>query len=398
MHGPLRIALVRKDYSLSRGGAENYTAALTGALIRRGHEVHLFVQNFDHNGPVDFKFHKIPVSGIHRVLRNYTFAANVERALRWQTDSYDIVNGLSKIWYQDVCRMSDPLYAHWLKVHPAGVLDRVAGFLNPRDRLQLLLERRMFDPRNFRRIVSNSGLNKRLVMKYYRVPGGKIRVIYNGVDHARFNMSVRGEAAMRVREKHGIPEDAFVLLYAAMDWKRKGLRFAIEALGLLDADARRRAMLLVVGKGDRAKYERLARRLGVADRVIWETVVSDIEFYYGAADVFVFPTRYDPFANVTLEALASGVPVITTAMNGGAEVVREGETGFILGDAGDTDALAGRIMRIISGSNGLLEPRAISDSVREYTVDANASATLALYEEVLEEKRREVRTAYYRRG
>jgi UDP-glucose:(heptosyl)LPS alpha-1,3-glucosyltransferase len=394
----LRIALVRKDYSPSRGGAENYTAMLARALRDMGHEVHIFARAFETDELDSVRLHAVPAPGIHSSLRNYTFAANVEKILRPQSGRYDIVCGLSKIWYQDVYRISDPIYRHWLAVHKMSVIDNIVGFLNPRHRIPLIMERKIFDPRNYRRIIAISKLDEELARKYYKVPSSRIRVIYNGVDHTRFNPALREKFRRAVREKYGIADEKVVFLFAAMDWKRKGLVYALEAVQLLDESQRNRAVLLVVGRGDRNEYERIARRLGVAESVVWEGPVRDIEQYYGAADAFVFPTLYDPFANVHLEALATGLPVITTRMAGGAEIIADGENGFIVPSGDDVRALSAAMRALLGdGLRSAMSAKA-AVSVRGFTVERNARETVALYGEILDEKRRDAGSVWRRRG
>jgi UDP-glucose:(heptosyl)LPS alpha-1,3-glucosyltransferase len=108
-------------------------------------------------------------------------------------------------------------------------------------------------------------------------------------------------------------------------FERKGLATAIEALPRL-GDAR----LIVIGRGDEARYRALAERLGVGDRVRWLGLRRDVERWYAAADVLVLPARYEPFGNVHLEALASGLSVVTTSAAGGSEIVEEGKTGAVV--------------------------------------------------------------------
>ena len=115
-----------------------------------------------------------------------------------------------------------------------------------------------------------------------------------------------------------------MLLFVGSGFERKGLATAIDALGELGDD---HARMIVIGKGRRLPYEELAGRRGVPDRVVWLGPRRDTERWYGAADVVVLPTRYEPFGNVHLEALASGVPMVTSVRAGGAELIRDGAIG-----------------------------------------------------------------------
>lgn len=399
MERKLRIALARKDYLPLRGGAENYFAMLTRALREMGHEVHLFVNNADPDADDARFIHRVPMSRFHSSAKNWSFAVNVEKAIRSQADRFDIVCGLSKMWYQDVYRISDPLYRHWLKVHSFGLIDSVVGFMNPRHRAILHIERKIFDPHNFRRLIAISRLDRYLVQKYYHVPEEKIRVIYNGVDHERFSPADAGDSDREaLRGHYGFGPEDVVFLFAAMDWKRKGLKYAIRALGMMPGEYRGHARLLVVGKGEPEKYAPLARACGVAEQVVFEGPTLEIERFYRASDAFVFPTLYDPFANVHLEALACGLPVVTTNMAGGAEIVRDSFNGFVYGAADDEESLANRMTRLMLAEDRLRMARDAVRSVEGFTVERNARETVELYYEILEEKARDPRPGYYRRG
>ncbi|MHC4661902.1 MAG: glycosyltransferase family 4 protein [Planctomycetota bacterium] len=383
----MKIALVRRDFSRTRGGAENYLINLAEGLVGRRHEVHVFAANYDDLGDDPrFNVHRVPVWRFHSSVRNLTFAENAAKMLR--AEQFDIINGLSKIYYQDIYRIGDPLYICWLKLHPWGILDKVLGFANPRDRTILYLEKKIFDRRNHRRIIAISELDKRLVCKYYRrCDPARVKVIYNGVDFGKFSPANRAKYNSEVRARFGISRSADVVLYISMDWKRKGFNHLLTAVSLLPAELRRNVKVLVVGKGEPEKYEKLARELGVEDNIVYTGVQKDIEKFYAAGDVFVLPTLYDPFANVHLEALASGVPVITTSMAGGAEVIEEGLNGYVVKKASDVKDIAAAIGNCLSPRRREGMRAAAPASIASMTWDRHLDQVLKLYEEVFEEKR-----------
>jgi UDP-glucose:(heptosyl)LPS alpha-1,3-glucosyltransferase len=150
------------------------------------------------------------------------------------------------------------------------------------------------------------------------VAPARLSVVYNGVDLERFHPRLRTQHRADARGEAAVPAGAFTVLFAGSGFERKGLATAIRALHRLDdPDAR----LLVLGRGDAAAYRRLADELGVGARVEWLGARPDIERWYAAADVLILPTRYEPFGNVHLEALASGLPVVTSVVAGGAEII-----------------------------------------------------------------------------
>jgi UDP-glucose:(heptosyl)LPS alpha-1,3-glucosyltransferase len=150
------------------------------------------------------------------------------------------------------------------------------------------------------------------------VEAARLSVVYNGVDLARFHPDNRGRHRAAARAEAGVGADAFTVVFAGSGFERKGLAVAIQALAALGD---RGSRLLVLGKGNRGPWSDLARRLDVADRVVWLGPRPDIERWYAAADVVALPTRYEPFGNVHLEALATGIPVVTTTRAGGAEAI-----------------------------------------------------------------------------
>jgi UDP-glucose:(heptosyl)LPS alpha-1,3-glucosyltransferase len=180
----------------------------------------------------------------------------------------------------------------------------------------LSLERRVFA--RTPEIVAISCAGRDEIARLYGVPASRLSVVYNGVDLERFHPRLREAHRVAAREEAGVSREAWTLLFAGSGFERKGLDVAIRALAALGDRASR---LVVIGRGDTARYRQLAQEAGVADRVVWLGVRPDIERWYAAADVLVLPTRYEPFGNVHLEALASGLPVVTSRVAGGAEVV-----------------------------------------------------------------------------
>ena len=111
--------------------------------------------------------------------------------------------------------------------------------------------------------------------------------------------------------------------------RERGSEYLLQAISLLNVRGKR-VKLMVVGKDHSAPYKRMSEQLGVAETGrFYRGLLLDIEKYYGAADIFVLPTLYDPFSNACLEAFGSGLPVITTAQNGFSELIEDGLNGFV---------------------------------------------------------------------
>jgi UDP-glucose:(heptosyl)LPS alpha-1,3-glucosyltransferase len=159
----------------------------------------------------------------------------------------------------------------------------------------------------------------------YRYPADKIDVVRNGVplDKFRFDPELREKSRAELKLK----QDQIALLFAGSGWERKGLLFAIEAMALCK---NRKMRLMVAGRGDAGPYKTTRLRFWREDPVQFLGEVADLVPVYAAADIFILPTIYDPFSNACLEALASGLPVITTRSNGFSEIIEDGVHGSIV--------------------------------------------------------------------
>jgi UDP-glucose:(heptosyl)LPS alpha-1,3-glucosyltransferase len=178
----------------------------------------------------------------------------------------------------------------------------------------------------------------------YGVAKHRIRIIPNGIDTQRFHPVHAARMRASMREALGLRPGTLVLLAAASNFRLKGVHHAIAALAMMRPQAGE-ACLLVAGEGAVGEFGALARQAGVGDRVRFLGRVADMPALFGAADVFVHPTAHDACSLATLEAMASGLPVITTQRNGAADGMTEGREGFVLG-APDAAALADRLLAL----------------------------------------------------
>jgi UDP-glucose:(heptosyl)LPS alpha-1,3-glucosyltransferase len=255
------------------------------------------------------------------------------------------VQSHEKLLWQDVYRAGDGCHREWLirrfRYEPSSRAPLV--WLAPHHRLTLALERHLLGRRRYRLIVANSQRVRADLGRHYGVPPGDVRVIYNGVDLDRFSPSQRLARRAAARAPLALPAGATALLFMGTGFQRKGLRYALRALG----EAPKEVHLLVAGRDQASsRYEAEARDRGVAERVRFLGAVPEPESAYAAADGFVLPTIYEPFSNACLEALASGLPVITTRDNGAAELLSGHHPALVLDDPADHHGLAERMARL----------------------------------------------------
>jgi UDP-glucose:(heptosyl)LPS alpha-1,3-glucosyltransferase len=324
----LRIVFVRRGYSRS-GGAEAYLKRLADGTVKAGHEVQLVTTN---EWPEDqWPFGSIKRLGATSVIG---FADELEQ-IRPQLHC-DVLLSLERVWSCDVYRAGDGVHRAWLarrRKFEVPLKQFVRGASRKhRDLLQL--EESLFEKRKAGRVIVASQMVVNEITDLYRYPADKINVVRNGVPLDRF----RFDPELRERSRAGLKlkQDQIALLFAGSGWERKGLLFAIEAMALCK---NRKMRLLVAGRGDARQYQTMRLRFWRENPVEFLGEVADLVPVYAAADIFILPTIYDPFSNACLEALASGLPVITTRSNGFSEIIKDGVHGSVIEDAGNLIAL-----------------------------------------------------------
>ena len=187
--------------------------------------------------------------------------------------------------------------------------------------------------RNLHKIIAISDMVKQDIIRWYKISENQIVVVYNGVDTERFHPRNR-QFREEIRRRHGIA-DELVILFVSNNFRMKGLGFLIKALANMKREGISSSQVFGFGEGSPGPYIRLAKKEGVAGEVIFAGSTNEPEKYYGAADLLVHPTFYDACSLTVLEALASGLPVITTASNGAGGIITEGQEGFVISDPRD---------------------------------------------------------------
>lgn len=334
----MKIAVIRQRY-ISHGGAEKVLSHFIAALVREGHTVHLFASrwNVESEEAASIIFHRVPVAPGGSFFRLVSFAFFTRQKIR--KEKFDLVFSFERTLCQDIYRAGDGCHREWLHQRRLSGLKKLLVGLNPFHRAALWIEKKIYTGSGTRKIIANSRRGKEEIIRHYGTPPEKIEVIYNGVDLDRFHPSHRGRFREPIRSRFGIGPDALVLLFVGSGFERKGLDCLIEAAALL-RESIPSFTLLVAGKGNEALYRQKARRAGIEKNLCFTGPFKEITQLYAAADLMVLPTRYDPFANVCLEAMASGLPVITTRMNGASEILEGPLASLILEEATDAEGLA----------------------------------------------------------
>lgn len=301
------------------------------------------------------------------------FADELEQ-IRLQLDC-DVLLSLERVWSCDVYRAGDGVHRAWLARRRKFELPlkQFARALNRKHRDLLHLEESLFADRKAGRVIVASQMVKDEIVEFYGYPTDRIDIVHNGVplDKFRFDSELREKSRKDLKLK----PDQIALLFAGSGWERKGLLFAVQAMALCK---NRKMRLLVAGRGNAALYTTKHLRFWREEPVRFLGEVADLLRVYAASDIFILPTIYDPFSNASLEALACGLPVITTRSNGFSEIIEHNVHGSIVDHAGDLIGLRDAI-RFWSGPSRRAAARSANISrASQFDISKNVEQTMAI--------------------
>jgi UDP-glucose:(heptosyl)LPS alpha-1,3-glucosyltransferase len=336
----MKIAIIRKKLTFL-GGAESFSKNYISYLADLGHEVHVYAIKWSTSPHSNIYFHKVPAITFPSFLRDLTFAISSFFIIKKQRKYYDVIQSHDKTFYQDIYRAGDGCHIEWLKqrLKRKNLAGRFPIIINPYHWMILIMEKMIFSGHKFKKIIAGSNFVKRNVIENYNVNEGDIKVIYNGVDLVKFHPENRIRYRREIRNQYSIDENDFVVLFVGSGFERKGLKYLIHAVERVP----QHVTVLVVGKGSPNKYYPLVKN----QRIIFCGIKKNTHKYYAASDLFVFPPIYEPFGNVHLEAMASGLPVITTKLSGASEIIRDGEQGFVIEKPEDVDKIAEKVLLLM---------------------------------------------------
>ena len=372
----MKIALIRYKFT-PFGGAERYMSRLIRGLRSAGHEIHVFAAEWDTDAQTEFPVHRVPVTKLTGWLKALTFSLNCRRLIR--QEKMDVIFSLERTLLQDIYRAGDGCHRIWLirKNLGKGILHKAWTWLNPFQLAYIWLERRMFTNPALKAIIANSRRGKEEIIDLYGVDPARIHVVYNGID------PVIPDPELKVKQRQALGDEFSLgnelrILYVGSGFKRKGVATAIRALADLHVPFR----FFIVGKGRPAGFQRLAKRLGIKDSIIFTGPRRDVELFYQGCDLFVFPTLYDPFSNATLEALAHGLPVITSQFNGVAELIQQDDNGFVVDNPLDHVSLATHLNSLTDPLLRLRIGLRAAETAADYTMERNVRETLGVLQSI----------------
>lgn len=382
----MKIALAIENFSRHGGGAESYAVALAQTLISEGWEVHLYGHSWD-GEPVGAVFHHIPrlprwappsVRLLHFALRHRSMV---------RKEHFDVVLGFGNTIEMNVYQSHGGVHylSNMRKLRAVSnpilrLVKSLALFATPKYHARAWIEGTAFRANPRPVIIAIADMVRNDMAEYFRVPKEDIRLVYNGIDVAKFSEAPRS-AGSELRKRLGF-EGQTLFLFMAYDFRKKGVSYLIRAAGrLLEKTGPGRFGVVVVGRPPSPALARLVKGLQLEGIVVFPGSTKEPETFYSACDVFILPTFYDACSLVVFEAMAAGLPAITTRYNGAAGIITDAVDGKVLQDPSDVDEMASA-MELFLDKKVLVEASgAARRTASKYTQEANHKQMLNIFNE-----------------
>lgn len=379
----MKLALVTWSYDTFQG-ISRCVVELASRLAPR-HEVHVFASAVDQAPSPGVTVHQIALRSRRPYLADWEFF--VRAGIELRHERFDFVHLHFPVWFQAqvfTCHGTARSALRSWRRFPRGPRTDVSLTRMLPYYLQLPLYG--YHLRNRRTLITAVSRKARseVVTNYGRRPD-EIPIIANGVDLDRFHPRVVERWREPMRTRLGLRTDQFVLLFVGNHLRRKGARYAVETLAQLPE----RVVLILVGADSRANIpdpHNLLPRLTQSHRIIFAGLDCEVSRYYGAADALIFPSLYESFGLVVLEAMAAGIPVITARTVAlGDEVIRDGESGFVVDWPWNVDGMAARVRALLDDPGLCRHAGARGREIAEsYSWDRYAHKTEEIYSAVLQ--------------
>ncbi len=382
----MKVALAIENFDPALGGAEAWTWQFAARLSARGHDVHVAAKSFS----AETESLGVTPLVLPQLRSRFALAQAAGEMLRGCSPdvTHDMGMGGRCDVFQPHGGSRTASFEQNLLLLPRLLRPgkRQAARLLPRYReFRRLLARQFAD--DDRIIIALSRMTAQHMKLYHQVPDDRIRLVYNGVDLERFSPEHRSAHRDPLRRQLVVRDDEMLLLIVAHNFRLKGVPTLLRSVGQL-RQAGQPVRLVVAGGKHPDRYRGMARRFGAESAVTFVGSIKNITPYYAAADVYVQPTFYDPCSLVVLEALASGLPVITSAFNGAGELLTEGVEGHVVDDPRDWRTLADRLSQLQDASRREQMGLAARRLAEAHSLDRNCDEIVNIYGEIAQRKRR----------
>lgn len=372
----MNIGLAIYNFDPTKGGAERYAYDLSSDLIRRGHHVYVFCARA--TALTGATIARFDTARFPRWLRSLTFALN--HRMHMKSFPIDVMLGFGNTFALDVYQSHGGVQRIWMEREIASYDDpkerAVKAFLlrnSLNQRVQRYIEESPIRKRKYSRIIAISDMLKGQMSAHYGLKEDVIDVVYNGVDTERF------------KPAETKPEGPLKILFSAGNFRLKGLHALLLAAGAI-AKERKDFELAIMGRGRKERYSDLIEELGIRGHVTFLGETSTPEDVYRSAHVCAHPTFYDACSLTTMEAMASGLPTITTQWNGASSLIGP-EEGYVIDDPSNTEGLAMAIRSLFDPDTRNRMAEKARRKIEGYTMTRNVDQMENIIREVCDARR-----------
>ncbi len=330
------------------GGAENYLSRLSKKLEEN---------NIDHQ-VVNSIFPKLLSSWLRAILFNLYVCISKKDKFYFS---------LERVTCPDIYRAGDGVHKVYMKIENKSVL-------NPLNLVYLYIEKRVF--KNAKKIIAISNMVKNNIISSYKIEPKKIEVIYNGIKITKFDYK---RSYQKITNEFGQILDETIFLFVGSGYKRKGVE---EFLQILSKISDKNFKAFIIGKDKNIEhYKYFAKNLNIAEKIIFTGSRKDVNDFYTIADIFLFPTKYEPFGNVILEAMNFHNVVITTKLCGGGEILDKN----LIMETPDDFSIVQKIDELLNNQVRMEEIKKKNFKiVQNFTIEKNAKKTMDVIYEYLD--------------
>ena len=381
----MKIALAMENFSRYGGGAESYAVQLAEMLISNGWDVHLYGYSWD-GSPSSAIFHNIKrlPMWIPPAIRIIHFALVHRKMVKHE--QFDVILGFGNTLIMNVYQSHGGVHYRSsmrktlaIRNPVVRLLKKIGMLISPKFHARAWIESSPFRLKP-RPIVAISDMVLQDMAEYFRVPEQEIQLVYNGIDVANYS-AMEHSCSSSLKQKLGFDSEV-LFLFMAYDFRKKGVRYLIEAAAeLKDRVGSNSFGVIVVGGSPSPSLKRLVRRNRLEDTVVFQPPTKEPESYYMACDVFILPTFYDACSLVVFEAMAGGLPAITTRFNGAAGIIHQGEDGIVLQNPTDIKEMSDAMRCFLDPALLKTASSAARETAAHYSLAANHQRMLTIFEQ-----------------
>ncbi|MGB0716829.1 MAG: glycosyltransferase family 4 protein [Phycisphaerae bacterium] len=386
----MKVAIVSEWVDTWRGGAETSTMQFVHHLIDSGVEVHLYTRSRPSPTP-EMKVHTIGGAGMGRTRKTITFTHRVDRMLR--RDAFDIIHAISPCRSATLYQPRGGTVAETIernislrRSQAVRTLKRYANQFNLKQRFMLRLEKDIMRAPDGPVIIALSDYVIRQLKQHYSLPEHRISKIFNGVNPSPIDTETRASNRRDVRREFQIDENGLLAIIVAHNFRLKGVEDWMLTHSRLLATGEK-LKVIVIGKGDSHLWRKKAQDLGLQDHLIFAGPTDRVAAFRHAADFLIHLSYYDPCSRVVLEALNDGLPCIASSWDGAAELIKDGESGFVVQDPSQHEHICDLVLAMKSHETRTRMAEQAKKAAEPFTMERHAAEVLRLYKEIAAGKR-----------